>query len=433
MNRKITISLCGDILVAHSIPHCLELDGIAKILHSYDFNFGNLETTVCNNEGTQAAFPGGCWTKAHPTRLDELKALGFNMLNTANNHSMDYGEGGLLATLKHLDDRGIPHAGTGKDLQAAAAPAYINKNGVRIALVGVTSSFHDSYLAGPHGTSIIGRPGVAPLRHKSIYELPSEEFKALENIVKRTGINSYYAQAIKEGYLPMSENLKIGFYEFVRGKKFNASTIPNKSDMERTLNSIRSASYYADFIVVSVHGHQFMSNGTKEDVPQFLRTFSHHCIDGGANIVVCHGPHLVRGIEKYKDGVIFHGLGNFIQQHDMPTEVPAEAYLASNINDFSNISVGELMMDIKSNYGRCGLVTDAKCWQGIIAGVTFENVKFDINLYPIELMLNETKGLRGFPRISKDMTVIKRIADLSGRYGTKIELSKDNIGIVIQS
>lgn len=431
MNRKITISLCGDILVAHRIPHCTELDGIAKILRSYDFCFGNLETTVHNNEGTPAAYPGGCWTMCHPNRLDELMEMGFNILNTANNHSMDYGEGGLLATLKHLDDRGIPHAGTGKDLQAASAPAYINKNGARVALIGVTSSFHDSYLAGPRGTSIIGRPGVAPLRHKSIYEMPSEEFNTLENIVKKTGINSYHAQAIKEGYLPKSDNLKIGYYEFVRGKRYNASTIPNKSDMERTVNSIRSASYYADFIVVSIHGHQFMSNATKEDTPQFLMEFSHNCIDAGANIVVCHGPHLVRGIEKYKNGVIFHGLGNFILQHDMPTDVPAESYLASNISDFSNISVGELMMDIKSNHGQCGLVTDAKCWQSIIAGVIFENGKFDINIYPIELMLNESKGLRGFPRISTDMTVIKRIANLSDRYGTKIELSKNNIGIVI--
>lgn len=61
MDRKITISFCGDILVAHKIPHCTELDSILKILRMYDFCFGNLETTVHNNEGTPAAFPGGCW------------------------------------------------------------------------------------------------------------------------------------------------------------------------------------------------------------------------------------------------------------------------------------------------------------------------------------------------------------------------------------
>lgn len=423
---KISMSLCGDILVAHEIPRCKELDGVAKILHRYSFCFGNLETTVHCNEGTPAAFPGGCWTMAHPKRLDELHALGFNLLNTANNHSMDYGEGGLIATLKHLDVRGIPHAGTGKDLQDAAQPAYINKDGVRVALISVTSSFHDSYLAGPHGTSIPGRPGVAPLRQRSLYEVPSEDFDALEKVIEKSGVNSYHAQAIKEGYLSKSDNLKLGYYEFVRGEKYKATTLPNQMDVERTMNAIREARYYADFIVVSVHGHQFIANGTKEDVPQFLQDFSRQCIDGGANIVACHGPHLVRGIEQYNSGVIFHGLGNFILQHDMPTAVPAESYLASGIRDFSSIGVGELMMDVKSNHGQRGLVTDPKCWQSIIVGLVYENGAYDIKLYPIELMLNDNKGLRGLPRITKNTEIIKHIADMSILYDTHIQIDYQN-------
>lgn len=426
MKTSISFSLCGDILVAHEIPHCAEIDRVSKILHQYDFRFGNLETTVHCNEGTPAAFPGGCWTMAHPQRLDELQTLGFNIFNTANNHSMDYGEGGLLATLRHLDERNLPHAGTGKDLQEASRPAYINRNGVRVALISVTSSFHDSYLAGSHGTSIPGRPGVAPLRQRSLYEVPSEDFDALEKVIAKSGVNSYHAQAIKEGYLPKSDNLKLGYYEFVRGEKYKVSTVPNKNDMERTLNAIKEARYYADFVVVSVHGHQFMSNGTKEDVPQFLQDFSRQCVEGGANLVACHGPHLVRGIEHYKHGVIFHGLGNFILQHDMPTDVPAESYLASGIRDFSSVGVSELMMDVKSNHGQRGLVTDPKCWQSIIVGVEYEDGVFNITLYPIELMLNERKGLRGLPRLTQNMDIIQHIADMSSQYSTEIKIDNNN-------
>ncbi len=36
-----------------------------------------------------------------------------------------------------------------------------------------------------------------------------------------------------------------------------------------------------------------------------------HLIDAGADVIVGHHPHVVQGIEKYKNGVIFYSLGNF--------------------------------------------------------------------------------------------------------------------------
>lgn len=425
----LSISLCGDILLSQRLPSYEGGRAIAEILKGCDVRFGNLETTIHKNEGTPAAFPGGCHTMADPRILDDLKKLGFNLFNTANNHSMDYGEGGLLATLDNLDERDIPHAGTGRDLQAASKAAYqVSKDGYRVALISVTSSFHDSYLAGPHGTDIPGRPGVSPLRHKSICELPKNDFEILSSIIDKTGINSYHNQAIKEGFLPHTTDLKIGYYNFKKGDDYVFKSIPLDEDLNRTLKEIKEAKFFADNIIISIHGHQFENKGTKEDTPQFMQIFVRKCIDAGADIIVCHGPHLIRGIEIYKQGVIFHGIGNFILQYDMMSSQPAEAYHSSGIYNFDECGPGELMMDKKTCGGTKGLIVDEKCWESIFATINYLDNGVSINLYPIELMLNEQKGLRGLPKLSKKSTILERIKMLSGNYGTKIDIDDNCVG-----
>lgn len=428
----LSISLCGDVLLSQRLPSYEEGQTISRILKECDVRFGNLETTVHRNEGTPAAFPGGCHTMADPRILDDLKNFGFNILNTANNHSMDYGEGGLLATLDNLDKRDIPHAGTGRDLQEASKAAYqVSKKGYRVALISVTSSFHDSYLAGPHGTDVPGRPGISPLRHKSICELPTTDFEALSDIIDKTGINSYHNQAIKEGFLPQTADLKIGYYNFRKGDDYIFKSVPLDEDLNRTLKEIREAKFFADKIIVSVHGHQFENKGTKENPPQFMQLFAKKCINAGADIIVCHGPHLVRGIEIYNNGIIFHGLGNFILQYDMMTSQPAEAYISSGIYNFDECGPGELMMDKKNYGGKKGLIVDEKCWESIFATVSYLDNGISINLYPIELMLNEQKGLRGLPRLSEKSIVLERIQMLSINYKTNIDIDDDGVGHIM--
>ena len=39
--------------------------------------------------------------------------------------------------------------------------------------------------------------------------------------------------------------------------------------------------------------------------------FSHRCVDAGADLVFGHGPHVVRGMELYRDKLIAYSLGNF--------------------------------------------------------------------------------------------------------------------------
>ena len=45
------------------------------------------------------------------------------------------------------------------------------------------------------------------------------------------------------------------------------------------------------------------------------RAFGHAVVDAGADLVVGHGPHVVRGIEWYRGRLIAHSLGNLSGRH----------------------------------------------------------------------------------------------------------------------
>lgn len=150
-NSLITISLCGDIFISKRLPGSSYpgFDELYTFLHKHECRFANLETTIHKREGYPEAFPGGGYAMADPACLCDLKRMGLNIFNTANNHAMDYGHNGLLATIKYLTDLELPFAGTGRNLAEASKPAFFETSNGRIALLGVTSSFHDSYAAGP--------------------------------------------------------------------------------------------------------------------------------------------------------------------------------------------------------------------------------------------------------------------------------------------
>lgn len=103
------------------------------------------------------------------------------------------------------------------------------------------------------------------------------------------------------------------------------------------LRRIDEAKRQADYVLVSIHAHE-MEGETKEKPAEFLKTFARACIDQGAHAVIGHGPHIVRGIEIYKNRPIFYSLGNFIFQNDTVSCLPAEFYEKYGLGHDDHIS-----------------------------------------------------------------------------------------------
>lgn len=112
----------------------------------------------------------------------------------------------------------------------------------------------------------------------------------------------------------------------VKGKKVavvafaHNSIVPNVNELENAKILVEKAASQADIVMVSFHGggegavNAHVPNKTeiflgeaRGNLPAFARTV----IDAGADIVIGHGPHVLRGMEMYKDRLIAYSLGNF--------------------------------------------------------------------------------------------------------------------------
>jgi hypothetical protein len=91
-------------------------------------------------------------------------------------------------------------------------------------------------------------------------------------------------------------------------------------DIAAAEDLVREAAAEADLVVVTFHGgaegsdQTHVPHGTEYFLGENrgdLRTFSHAVVDAGADLVVGHGPHVLRGMEWYKNRLIAYSMGNF--------------------------------------------------------------------------------------------------------------------------
>jgi hypothetical protein len=94
----------------------------------------------------------------------------------------------------------------------------------------------------------------------------------------------------------------------------------NINDIPGAAKLVEQAVGEADLVVVVMHGGAegadlvHTPNGPEYAYGENrgdLRAFSHACIDAGADLVLGSGPHVIRGIERYKHKLIAYSLGNF--------------------------------------------------------------------------------------------------------------------------
>lgn len=68
----------------------------------------------------------------------EMKQVGFDVLTTANNHSWDRGEEGIIKTLDNLKEEGIATTGVCKSEEDCRKPLIVERKGVKIAILAYT-------------------------------------------------------------------------------------------------------------------------------------------------------------------------------------------------------------------------------------------------------------------------------------------------------
>jgi poly-gamma-glutamate capsule biosynthesis protein CapA/YwtB (metallophosphatase superfamily) len=239
--ESIRMSATGDIIMG-SAPNKLPagdgegfFDSVREDLKS-DLVMGNLEQPLTGDTGTsKCGSPprANCFAFRSPTTYaGHLKQAGFQLLNTANNHSKDYGVQGYRNTVEALESAGLEHTGAEDQITVVAV------KGIKVAVVGF----------------------------------------------------SPYAGA------------------------------NDLNDLDAARAVVEQAAGQADLVVVQVHmgaegsdkthvkpGNELFFGENRGDPMKFSRAV----IDAGADAVVGHGPHVLRGMEFYKGKLIAYSLGNF--------------------------------------------------------------------------------------------------------------------------
>jgi len=428
---KLKFTAAGDMLVQRRIPH--DSEGFAQVkafIERGDARFFNLETTLHYGQFWGNQFCGGSYLRADPRVLEDARAYGFNMLTFTNNHSLDYDRDGLMATKQAVDEAGFVNAGAGENLDAAAAPAYLDTAAGRIAIIAAASTMGgEAAMAGRQSRRIKGRPGVNALRFDEYLQVTKEQLQVIREIAEQSQVNAQMDIERAEGYHPpLPEGMAmLNKLLFRVGDETRYVTHPNKEDMARIEKAIYEAQMQADVILISIHSHQ-IAGDKKENPADFLQEFAHKCIDAGAHAVIGHGPHLLRPIEIYKNRPIFYSLGDFVIHNECIPFAPEDMFNKQGLT--SDATMRELFCDRSANYTR-GLMRDHRMLESVIPYFEMEDGELThLELMPIELNFDKQVWQSGNPRFSREHGIIERLADMSRAFGTEITVDARGYGVV---
>ena len=154
------LALAGDTMLGRGVaerletqpPESLFAPEVVEAVAEADLCVLNLECCI-SARGEPA--PGRVFHfRAPPWATQVLTHLGVDCVTLANNHALDFGPDALLDTLAHLDAAGIRVVGAGSDVERARAPAVLEHEGFRLAVVACS----DHPAASAAGED---RPGIA--------------------------------------------------------------------------------------------------------------------------------------------------------------------------------------------------------------------------------------------------------------------------------
>jgi poly-gamma-glutamate capsule biosynthesis protein CapA/YwtB (metallophosphatase superfamily) len=255
----VEILAVGDVMVKREEPVTIMAHVWDVLADPGNISFANCESTYAVNASKNPATRGV--VLAHPKNVEALKC--FDVMSFANNHHLDAGYEAFFETLEHLAAAGIAVCGAGKDLDEARRPTVVERNGVRVAFLGYSSILFPGYEAGR------GKPGCAPLRADTYYKLVEVEQP---------------------------------------GSRPEILTFTDRHDLAAMVEDVRRAKEVADVVVVSPHwGIHFLP----VDVADYETEAARAAIDAGADAVLGHHQHILKGVQVYKGKPIFHGMGNF--------------------------------------------------------------------------------------------------------------------------
>lgn len=233
----------------------------APLLNAADIVVGQGEVVftdrgVCSSTDVAA-------TPCNPVNMSALKYAGFDVITLAGNHVWDSGNAGIEDTISGLKKYDIACTGAGMNIKEARKPAIVQRGGT-------VFGFLSYNCIGPRESwATEKKAGGAYVKILTHYELDH---------AGPGGPPSIY-------------------------------TFAEPRSLQEMINDIKALRSHCDVLSVALHkgiGH------TPAKIAGYEQQVSYAAIDAGADLILGHHSHILRGMEIYRGKTIFHGLCNFV-------------------------------------------------------------------------------------------------------------------------
>jgi poly-gamma-glutamate synthesis protein (capsule biosynthesis protein) len=252
----------------------------------------NLECPLTNQGTPHPTKP--IYFRSRPENVQGFVYAGIDLVTLANNHILDYGLPGIVQTQQVLDSVNILHSGSGANSYQASLPVFIDKNGINIGFLAYSDRTGQYNNYQPYLSAGYNKPGFAEL----------DTFTLSQHIAD------------------IHNHADLIVIQMHSGSEYSLTPIP-----------------------LEYHDDEFYSAHALVPCTSDIKV-RHSAINHGADLVICHHPHIIHGFEIYNGKLIAHSLGNFIFDLDYPETYPSVILSAEiNQNGFSNFTAIPVYID----------------------------------------------------------------------------------------
>jgi poly-gamma-glutamate synthesis protein (capsule biosynthesis protein) len=284
----ITLNFVGDIMLARKYEYSggiIPTQGVEAIFEptrpflgdAADITIANLECPLTSHEEHHPT--KSIYFKGSPENVDGLTYAGIDIVTIANNHILDYLYPGMEETQTVLGENDILYMGAGANSYEAYLPAFYSKSGVNFAFLAASDRTGQYNNSQPYLNAGYNKPGFANLEPYYIKK-QIDEVKGVSDLV---------------------------VLEWHTGREYSTNPF-DKCDtcLSFDLDNNGDEDYFP-----LAYTPDPKSRATKQ-----------FAIDNGADLVICHHPHIMQGVELYNGKLIAHSLGDFVFDLDYPETMP---------------------------------------------------------------------------------------------------------------
>ena len=268
--ETITMLAVGDVWINRPDPGSA-FALVAPVLRAADISFANGEAVYTRRGINQYSKVEN--QPCDPDNIEGLRHAGFDAINLAQNHIFDWGVTGVEDTVNGIKARGIAVFGAGLNIEEARKPAILERKGVRFGFLGYWCGDPKEAWASP------GKPGAAYVK-----------------------VHTHYEPSVAGSGVP--------------AEVFTFANPASLADMVEDIRKLRSQ---CDVLAVSLHTGL---SHVPIEIAMHDQQVARAAVDAGADLVVCHHAHILKGIECYRGKTIYYGLCNL---SDVPVSSGSEA------------------------------------------------------------------------------------------------------------